>query len=114
MSKAKIFYGEYSLYYWIHLLLSQNIRLPKYQRTFVWDEDGVDDLIQSLRDGQFIPPVTIGAYREAEHGKVTNYIIDGQQRLTSILLSYIGYFPTQQADSHKDEIKTALRKLPGK
>lgn len=35
--KNKVYYGEYSLKYWIELILKQNIILPEYQRTFVME-----------------------------------------------------------------------------
>jgi uncharacterized protein with ParB-like and HNH nuclease domain len=43
---------------------------------------------------QFVPPVTIGAFKTNEENK--NLIIDGQQRLTSILLAYLGLYPDER------------------
>ncbi len=37
----RVYYGEYSLSHWIKLILKGNIKLPKYQRGFVWDESDV-------------------------------------------------------------------------
>ncbi len=93
--KNKVFYGEYSLKHWINLLLTGNIILPKYQRNFVWDKQNVIKLIESITDDHFIPSVTIGAYENQ------NLIIDGQQRLTSILLAYLEIYPNK--DSFKPE-----------
>lgn len=87
----KIYYGEYSLKHWIDLILSKNIELPPYQRVFVWGKEEVQRLIESLEKGLYIPPITIGAYFEDK--KLHNLIIDGQQRLTSILLTYLELFP---------------------
>lgn len=87
----RVYYGEYSLKHWIDLMLSGNIELPPYQRKFCWKPEGVKKLIQSLKDKDFVPPITIGAFYK--DGKTHNYIIDGQQRLTSILLAYIGKYP---------------------
>ena len=39
MSNNRIYYGEYSLAYWIQMILKGNIVLPEYQRTFVWNKD---------------------------------------------------------------------------
>lgn len=89
--KNRVYYGEYSLKHWIELLLKKNIILPEYQRLFVWNEEGAKGLIQAFRDKQFIPPVTIGALNNNDDNQ--NIILDGQQRLTSILLAYIGLFP---------------------
>ncbi len=83
----KIFYGEYTLLHWIELMLRKNIVLPAYQRHFAWEDDQVKRFIKALKNGNFIPPIVIGAYHD------DNIIIDGQQRLTSILLGYLGLLP---------------------
>lgn len=62
-----------------------------YQRSFVWAEEQVKHLISSFNENNFIPPVTIGAFKE--NNKVVNYILDSQQRLASIILASIGFFP---------------------
>lgn len=87
----KVYYGEYSLEYWIKLLISGNIVLPRYQRSWVWKESEVKDLVKTIKANRFVPPITIGSYAQSEPHM--NYIVDGQQRLTSILLAAIGYFP---------------------
>lgn len=85
---TKVYYGEYSLQHWIDLILTGNITLPEYQRSFVWTKKQAEDFINALKEQSFIPPVTLGNFEQQN-----NYIIDGQQRLTSILLAYIGKFP---------------------
>lgn len=97
MNNNRTYYGEYSLAYWIQMILKRNIVLPEYQRTFVWNKDDYTNLIDSFKEKQFIPPVTIGAYKTA-NGQ-DNLIIDGQQRLTSVLLAYIERFPKKEAGS---------------
>lgn len=96
----KVYYGEYSLKHWIKLILKENIILPIYQRHFVWKEDTVQDFIKALKNKQFIPPVTIGALNIGN--KLQNLILDGQQRLTSILLAYLDLFP--ERDKYKNPI----------
>lgn len=96
----KVFYGEYTLEHWIELLIKRNIVLPPYQRYFVWSNEKTKKLIESIKGEEFIPPVTIGVYKEDK--KTFNLIIDGQQRLTSILLAAIGYFPDRK--KYKKEI----------
>ena len=93
--KNRVYYGEYTLKHWIKLILTENIVLPEYQRKFVWSEKDVKRLVQSIKDGQFIPPVTISLYNDNVNNK-KNLIIDGQQRLTSLLLVYLGYFPDRK------------------
>lgn len=95
MSNNRIYYGEYSLAYWIQMILKGNIVLPEYQRTFVWNKDDYTNLIDSFKEKQFIPPVTIGAYKTTN--EQDNLIIDGQQRLTSVFLAYIERFPKKEA-----------------
>lgn len=87
----RVYYGEYSLKHWIDLILKENLILPDYQRLFVWNEKKVKTLIDTFRKNQFVPPVTIGAFKDGSTNQ--NLILDGQQRLTSILLAYLGLFP---------------------
>lgn len=89
----RIYYGEYSLKHWIEMLLKKKITLPEYQRSYVWDEKAVKRFIKSLEDKQFIPPVTIAHYKIENDDNETNLILDGQQRLTSLLLAAIDSFP---------------------
>lgn len=76
------------------MMLTGNIVLPDYQRHFVWKERDVKRLILSLNDGQFVQPVTIALYYDGTNKQ--NLILDGQQRLTSLLLAYLGYFPDKK------------------
>lgn len=96
----KVYYGEYTLQHWIDLILSGNIVLPPYQRFFVWNKEQSISLVKALADNQFVPPVTIGSY--VENDTKINLILDGQQRLTSILLSYFDLFPP------KDQNKVSI------
>lgn len=96
----RVYYGEYTLKHWIDLILKKNIILPDYQRHFVWNKKQVETLINSLKLKQFVPPITIGAFKNSE---VQNLIIDGQQRLTSVFLAYLSLFP--DSNTFKDTIK---------
>ena len=92
----KVFYGEYTLRHWINMILRKELLLPDYQRFFVWKEKKMDLLIETLLEKRFVPPVSIGVYME--DGEKQNLIIDGQQRLTCILLAYLGLFPERSED----------------
>lgn len=107
--KNKVYYGEYSLEYWIKLILKKDIVLPDYQRYFVWDKEQVKTLINTLKEGFFIPPIIIGAC--TINGQEKNIIIDGQQRLTSILLAYFNVYPKDNAFK-EDIIDFAAISLP--
>lgn len=107
----RVFYGQYSLRHWLDLLLKGNIILPDYQRFFVWNETKVSTLIDTLKKKEFVPPITIGAFYE--NGANQNLILDGQQRLTSILLAHLCLYPDvetfkaaqeQMANENDDEI----------
>lgn len=97
----RVYYGQYSLRHWIDLILKRNIILPEYQRFFVWNESKAKTLIRTLKDKKFVPPVTIGAFKM--DGDSQNLILDGQQRLTSILLAYLGIYPDEATYKKKLE-----------
>lgn len=101
--KSRTYYGEYSLKHWISMMLSKKIVLPEYQRSFVWDVRDIKRLIKSFQNGQFVQPVTIGLYSNGDDND-TNLILDGQQRLTSLILANIGYAP----DLNKFEAAASL------
>lgn len=103
----KVYYGEYSLDYWIELILKKNIILPDYQRNFSWTEEKREKLITSLKNKEFVPPVIIGSF--SKNKRKENLLIDGQQRLTSILLSVLGYFPDREA--YKKFSKNIIKKF---
>lgn len=94
--KRNVYYGEYTLMYWIDMMLSGKIRLPEYQRFFVWSKSQVQKLIDSIEEDSFVPPITIGMFKK--DNRVVNYILDGQQRLTSIFLAYLCLFPKSEKD----------------
>lgn len=100
--ESKVYYGEYTLEHWIDLILKGNIILPDYQRLFVWDKDKAEKLIESINNNEFVPPVTIGSYDNGS--KRENLILDGQQRLTSIFLSFLGVFPNKEKYKKKISI----------
>ena len=89
----KVYYGEYTLKHWIDLILKENIILPDYQRYFVWSEKKVETLINTFKEKLFVPPITIGAFKDGDTNQ--NLILDGQQRLTSVLLAYLGLYPDE-------------------
>lgn len=92
--KTRTYYGEYTIEHWIKLILSQNIILPEYQRSFVWDREKVENFLSSLISGDYIPPITLAAGKEGNTD--VNLILDGQQRLTSILLTALSYMPRRK------------------
>lgn len=102
--KSRTYYGEYSLMHWVNMMLSKEITLPDYQRSFVWGEKEIHRLISSLKESQFIQPVTIAQFQDDNGINHKNLILDGQQRLTSILLAYIGFMPDLSKFANEEEI----------
>ncbi len=64
----------------------------------------LETLIETIKNKQFVPPITIGAFKI--NGINENLILDGQQRITSILLAYLGLFPDKE--KYKKSIETFL------
>ncbi len=89
----RVCYGEYSLRHWLRLMLSGNIVLPDYQRSFVWREKDMRRLVKSFVEKQFVQPITLALFDTKDGRPTANLIIDGQQRLTTILLTYLEYIP---------------------
>lgn len=88
--KNRVHYGEFTLEYWLEQLVSGGIELPEYQRSFVWSKKQIKRLISSIGKDEFVPPVTIGKMADK------NIIIDGQQRLTSIVLAHLNILPCER------------------
>jgi hypothetical protein len=80
-------------------LLDGNIKLPPFQRDFVWKKDQVIDLLDSIKNDYPIGSILlweskdklayqrdIGGYKlpDVEEDYPVNYVLDGQQRITSI------------------------------
>ena len=106
--KNRVHYGEFTLDYWLDQLISGGIVLPEYQRSFVWSKDQIINLIKSVGKDEFVPPITIGKLDDK------NIIIDGQQRLTSIVLAYLNIVPSErrykktikvEGDNEDDELE---------
>lgn len=67
------------------------IKMPPFQRNYVWDEKRASKLIESIILGLPIPQVFL-----YEQGKNSFYVIDGQQRLLSIYFFIKQRFPTKE------------------
>lgn len=67
------------------------IKMPPFQRNYVWDEKRASKLIESIILGLPIPQVFL-----YEQGKNSFYVIDGQQRLLSIYFFVKQRFPTKE------------------
>lgn len=105
MKKISIDVDKKSIEELIPLLESGKYLLPSFQRQYVWDEDDIKDLIDSIINNYPIGTVILwkpsnAAVSEIDpfskplldvsgaNHKEKFYVIDGQQRLTSLLLLY--------------------------
>lgn len=57
----------------------------------MWKKEQVENFLKKLKNGTFVPPIIIGSLDRGAQNE--NIILDGQQRLTSILLGYLGIYP---------------------
>ncbi len=85
-------YGEYSLESWVKMILNGSLTLPEFQRGLAWGVEKGAQLVLILLGHRFVPPIVIGASTD-KAGHQVNYVLDGQQRLTTLLLFYLGYWP---------------------
>jgi hypothetical protein len=58
------------------------IKIPKYQRGYVWEKNQAMDLADSIKTGIPIPSITVAELRGQKKNEL--YVIDGQQRLLSL------------------------------
>lgn len=71
--------------------------VPGFQRMYRWSERQAEELAVSLVQGMPIPPVY--CYRNREQQMV---ILDGQQRILSLYLYYIGKFLKRKKNAFVD------------
>jgi len=95
----------------IGTLLSQEFffRVPEYQRPFSWDNDHFEDLIQDIitanRDQEyFLGTIVLHHREEAGHYDV----VDGQQRLTSLMILLACLRDIVQAPEYKSGIQDKI------
>ena len=108
----------------LHLLIGQiengEIKLPEFQRDFVWNLNKSAELIDSLLRGFPIGTFTLWETKEplaglrnigklsfpdTQGGESTKIVLDGQQRLTSIIATFKGL------EVRKDRSKVDFRQL---
>ncbi len=67
---------------------AEEIRIPDFQRNFVWKQVQASKLIESFLVGLPVPSVFLYSERQTQYF----FVIDGQQRLRSIFYFFEGYF----------------------
>jgi len=91
--------NDFNIITLFHFIDSGAIKIPGFQRNYVWDIKRASKLIESLLIGLPVPQVFL--YEEARNSFL---VIDGQQRLMSIYYFIKGKFP-------KKDKRTELRKI---
>ena len=76
---------------------SEEIRIPKFRREFVWKPPQASKLIESFLAGLPVPAV----FMYIEHDSQEYRVIDGQQRLKSIFYYFDGFFPQNAGGKKK-------------
>ena len=74
-----------------------DIFIPPFQRDYVWNQAEASRLVESLLLGLPVPGVFLA--KEGESNKMS--VIDGQQRLKSLLFFYDGFFNPKEGDTRK-------------
>ncbi len=106
-------YGaDYDVEGLIRRLKKGDIYIPHFQRDYVWNQSEASRLIESLLLGLPVPGVFLA--KDIESNKLS--VIDGQQRLKSLLFFYDGYFNPKGGDSRKRvfRLKNVQSKFEGK
>ena len=95
----------------IGTLLSQEFffRVPEYQRPFSWDTDHFEDLIQDIitanrEQEYFLGTIVLHHREDAGHYDV----VDGQQRLTSLMILLACLRDIVQASEYKNGIQDKI------
>jgi uncharacterized protein with ParB-like and HNH nuclease domain len=106
------------------LLQSQKFAIDEFQREYKWEKKQVDELLDDLQ-GKFSPcckpsdaPSAVAHYEEYYLGSIIvskrdgkNYLIDGQQRVTSLTLLLIFLYREAEKRGLPDQIRQTLAPL---
>jgi hypothetical protein len=76
---------------------AEEIRIPEFQRNFVWKQVQASKLIESFLVGLPVPAVFLYSERQTQYF----FVIDGQQRLKSIFYFFEGYFGEETQDHRR-------------
>ncbi len=81
--------GSLSVDSFIDNIENEKIKRPGFQREYVWSESGAEKFIRNIKSNYFIQQIILFVYDD----KI--YILDGQQRLTSLYLYKKGKFKSE-------------------
>lgn len=106
-------YGaDYDVEGLVKRLKRKDIFIPPFQRDYVWNQAEASRLIESFLLGLPVPGVFLA--KESDSNKLS--VIDGQQRLKSLLFFYEGFFNPKEGDTRKVvfRLKNVQEKFEGK
>lgn len=92
--------SDYTLRGLNDMFKSEDISIPGYQRGYVWTIKQASLLIESFLVGLPVPPIFL--YIDEEN---KNLVIDGQQRLLSIVFFFEGYFGAENRSGKRQVFK---------
>ena len=92
--------SDYTLKGLCDMFHNNDITIPDYQRGFVWSIKQSSLLIESFLIGLPVPPIFL--YIDDEN---KNLVIDGQQRLLSIVYFFEGYFGPESISGRRQVFK---------
>jgi hypothetical protein len=83
--------NDFNLSTLVSFIESGAIKIPGFQRNYVWDLKRASKLIESIIIGLPIPQIFL-----YEEGRNSFLVIDGQQRLMSLYYFWKGRFPRKE------------------
>ena len=93
-AEVKVFFSTLSLGNVLHNILSSGVDFsPEYQRDFVWSDHDREALLASVFENIDIGKFVFVEAERYEKGKPCEEILDGKQRLTTLLDFYLDRFP---------------------
>lgn len=92
--------SDYTLMGLVEMFKNGDIMIPDYQRGYVWNIKQASLLIESFLIGLPVPPIFL--YIDDEN---KNLVIDGQQRLLSIVYFFEGYFGKESLTGKRQVFK---------
>jgi hypothetical protein len=84
-------------------------KVPNYQRPFSWDYDNFDDLIGDTSSAKRTENYFLGTIVLHRDGNGTKIIVDGQQRLTSLIILLACLRDSIESDKHKKELQDRIK-----
>jgi uncharacterized protein with ParB-like and HNH nuclease domain len=84
--------NDFNLLTLLNFIESGAIKIPGFQRNYVWDIKRASKLIESIIIGLPVPQIFL-----YEEGRNSFLVIDGQQRLMSLYYFWKGRFPRKKS-----------------